>query len=139
MPLVIEFHRRGAIARPLELTPLIDVVFLLLIFFLLTSVFVESGIPLKLPEAATVVAAKEPGIVLSISPNGKVLIHEKEVMLNALDDVLRAAVAQGARARVLIRGDVTARYGVFVEVVDACRAAGVSNVSLAADSLPGPE
>jgi biopolymer transport protein ExbD len=108
------------------------VVFLLLVFFLLTSVFIDPGIPLRLPEAGTSEQPRNLGIVVSIAQDGSVHVDDQRVDLEALQGVLSRGADESSNPRVLIRGDIEARYGVFVQVVDACRSAGLMDVTLGA-------
>jgi biopolymer transport protein ExbD len=134
----LELDRRPRTPPTLELTPLVDVVFQLLVFFLLTTTFTLPAVPLDLPEARTGQARREEGILtLSISPGGDVFIDDAPLPLEKLD----AVVTQRLRARphedVVIRGDIESRYGLFMRVLDACRSAGARVVLLETASKGG--
>jgi biopolymer transport protein ExbD len=116
-----------------DLTPLIDVVFQLLVFFLLTTTFTLTAIPLDLPVARTgAVDAGDAPLILSITKDERVFIGESLIPDERLMALLRERLALNADLTVQIRGDVEASYGRLVEVLDACRAAGIQQVALEA-------
>ena len=127
--------KRTSKAPQLALTSMLDVIFLLLCFFVTVSVFSqwESEISIKLPSAET---AEEPDrlpgeIVLNVAKDGKVTVNGQAL---ALDD-LKARLAKVARfypgQPVIIRADKEVRYETLVGVIDTCRAADIWNFSLA--------
>ncbi len=110
----------------LNLTPLIDVVFLLLVFFLASTTFAkdETEMQLNLPEASTGTKSKAPRtLVVHVASSGVVTMDGREVSLVAMRQKLKAAAARDAEQRVLIRGDEQARHGVITQIIDACREA----------------
>ncbi len=117
--------------------PLIDVVFLLLIFYAVTTQFVtDQRLKLKLPEAKTAeqagqgAEARPP--VITVASDGSVWIDGKEVPEARLERAVRAAV-EGARDHtVIIKGDKAADYGVVIRVLDLARAAGAKTIQMSA-------
>ncbi len=123
----------------INLTPLIDVVFLLLIFFLTATTFSrdEVEMDLELPEAASAEAGSgQQTIVINIARDGRVVMDGREVTAAALRQKLRAAAARNKDQQVLIRGDTEARYGLVAQVFDACLLAKLRSISIGAVELP---
>ena len=116
----------------LDVTPLIDVVFLLLIFFMLTSTFVlQPGIKVKLPKAITSEALKKKNLVIVITAGGKIYLDNEIISSDELSAKLGEA-AQDERA-VLIKADQKISLGRVVEVWDLCRDVGITQVSIATE------
>jgi biopolymer transport protein ExbD len=119
----------------IRLTPLIDVVFLLLIFFLSATTFSreEVEMDLDLPEAASGEAGKSlETIQINIARDGRMVMNGREVTEEALHQKLRAAAARNRDRQVLIRGDTEARYGLVAKVFDACLLAKLRSISIGA-------
>ncbi len=119
----------------ISLTPLIDVVFLLLIFFLTATTFSreEVEMDLDLPEAASGEAGGgEQTIVINISRDGRLVMNGRDVTEAALRQKLRAAASRNRDRQVLIRGDTEARYGLVAKVFDACLLAKLRSISIGA-------
>ena len=123
-----------------NMTPLIDVVFLLLIFFLTATTFQKDEIEmsLDLPESAS---GQEGGdtraIVINVSRDGRLLVDGREVTVEALQQKLKAAAARDKDQEVLIRGDEKAQFGLVAQVFDACVIAKLSSISIGADPIEG--
>ncbi|MBM4062392.1 MAG: biopolymer transporter ExbD [Planctomycetes bacterium] len=119
----------------MNLTPMIDMVFLLLIFFLAATTLAreEVELDLRLPEARS----GQPGapgqqIVVNVLADGRMSVEGREVTLEALRQKLAAAAARRADQSVLVRGDEAARFGLGLQVLDACRLAKITRVDFAA-------
>lgn len=123
--------RRRTTTTP-NLTPLIDVVFLLLVFFMLTSHFVkEDTIKVDLPQTETGASLKEQKQVeVVIDDRGRALIHGQYVDPDALADSLRRELEGKREKIVLIRGDKAADLGAAVHALDAARKAGAEAVDI---------
>jgi biopolymer transport protein ExbD len=124
----------------LNLTPLIDVVFLLLVFFLAATTFSseEVEMELNLPEATTGESAQESRLLtINVREDGSISVDGRVVSMEGLAQKLRAAAARDRKQRVLIRGDTRAQLGVAVQAFDACRAASLRSVSIAALPVAG--
>lgn len=123
--------RRTALVE-LNLTPLIDMIFILIIFFMVTGTFVrESGIEVQKPQAATA-SAQAPTVVLGIDSDNVLWMEGRPVDLRSLQALMARFQAENPDGAVLVAADAASRNGVLVRVLDACRAAGVKNVSIAA-------
>lgn len=133
---MIAFSRRRRRRAGTDLTPLIDVVFQLLVFFMLTSVFIDPAVPLKLPGADTAEAQKDAPLMISITADGQLHLGDQIVADGQLPEAIEAALKGKKEKKVAIRGDGAARYERFMKVVDACRQVGVIDVALAAEAPP---
>lgn len=119
-------------AVELNLTPLIDMIFILLIFFMVTSSFVrESGVEVERPVAKSA-QEKMPTVVVSIDSGNVIWIEGKTVDIRNVRVWMQGFLAEQGDAGVVIAADTMARSGIVIEVLDACRLAGIKNVSVSA-------
>jgi len=126
--------------RPLqvEMTPMIDVVFLLLIFYAVTTQFVtDDRLKLKLPEAKTAesegVGREEMPPEVKIAADGTVWINNVIVPDDQLEAQIKALVDRAPEKAVILKGDRDADYGVVVRVLDIARGAGATMIQMSAD------
>lgn len=117
--------------RPvLNVTSLIDVLFLLLIFFMVSSTFVEHpAIELDLPQASTSEPAEVDSLRLAIPEDGRLLLEGEEVEPAALGERLREAAQDNPELLLILEADRRSDYGRVVEALDAARQAGVQRIS----------
>lgn len=127
---MIEFGRKRTPPAEVDLTPLIDVVFQLLVFFLLTSAFINPGITVRLPDAETGSTSDDLTLSISIDDAGRVYLGQQEVQMEQLEGRLLAQAGENADVTVAIWGDVEVRYGLFMRIMDLCRASGLRNIVL---------
>ena len=126
--------RRGR-RNPAELNmaPLIDMVFILLIFFLVTTSFVkETGIGVNRPTAATAVSKTLATILIAIDPQDRIFIDHHEIDGRAVRANVERALAENPDGAVVVVADKASSTGTAIMVMDGCRLAGAKNVSLAA-------
>ncbi|MEM7205279.1 MAG: biopolymer transporter ExbD [Planctomycetota bacterium] len=124
----------------LNLTPLIDMVFLLLVFFLASTTFAKDEVEmdLTLPEASSGKAETDGHLlVINVKRDGSLTVNRRTVTLEGLRQRLRAAAAKDRDQEVLIRGDTKVDFGVVAKAFDACLAATLRRVSIAARPLEG--
>lgn len=122
----------GDEATEINVSPLIDIVFLLLIFFMVTSVFVEeTGIEIQKPSAISAQDLEKNSILLALTPEGDVYFDGQAVPLNQLRGVI-ARLLRDRERPVIILADEASRSGMLVRVIDECKLAGAHHVSLAA-------
>ena len=115
----------------LNLTPLIDMIFILLIFFMVTASFVrESGVEIERPVAQTA-ESKTPSVIVSIDSGNVVWVDNKTLDVRAVQAWMVRFLSESPEGAVIIAADNRAQTGVTVQVLDACRMAGVRNVSVA--------
>lgn len=126
------YERRRRSATVLNLTPLIDIVFLLLVFFMLTAHFIEEEtLEIELPTAASSGEAVEDGYVeVVIAPDGALLVEGKPARPETLVQTLRGALHAPDKRFVRLRGDTQARFGLGVQVIDAAREAGAESLDI---------
>ena len=122
----------------LELTPLIDVVFLLLVFFMLATTFLdpEREIELELPQAdsATEIEQEPDELILNVLSDGRVFFRQGELGEDDLLDLLRGTAQRNPETAVTIRGHRAARHEMIVRVMDACGLAGLTNLAVGTTS-----
>jgi biopolymer transport protein ExbD len=130
----IEFSRPRRAKLAIDMAPLIDVVFLLLVFFMLTSSFLPPAIPLDLPQTANKEIAPSLPIMLSLDRHGRVALNEEIVDLAALQGRLAALIAETGITSILLRGDQSVEYGTFLRLMEIARAAGAKKLNLVHDA-----
>jgi len=121
-----------------NLTPMLDVVFIMLIFFIVTASFVkEAGIDISRPPAATAERKERGNILIAITENDQIWIDRRQVDPRALRANIERLHAENPQGSVVIQADKGSKNGLLVQVMDASRLAGVSSVSLAAEVIGG--
>ncbi len=117
----------------LDLTPMLDVVFILLIFFIVTTSFVkETGIDINRPSATTAEKKSQGNILIAINADGDIWIDNREIDIRAVRANIQTLKARYPQSSVIIQSDKDARTGKLVKVMDQVRLAGVQNISIAA-------
>jgi biopolymer transport protein ExbD len=130
---MIEFLRPRKSALSLDMAPLIDVVFQLLIFFMLTTSFSNPSLRLNLPKAVIHDRPEPERIVLSIDRGGRILVNSERTGLDELEGVLASRLAGDSAKSVHVRGDAEMPYRLFVEVMDLARRAGARQINIVHD------
>ena len=115
-----------------NLTPLIDIVFLLLIFFMLTAHFVQDeGIAIQLPQAETAVSREDDAAVIVVLGNdGQIRLHGNIIEAHTLEAALRRTLQGRSKKWVTLRGDRASDLGNAVAILDAARKAGAETVDV---------
>lgn len=117
----------------INITPMLDVVFIMLIFFIVTASFVkEAGIDVNRPDAETAVRQERANILIAISENNEIWIDQRQVDPRALRANIERLRAENPEGSVVIQADRKSVTETLVQVMDAARQAGVYNVSIAA-------
>ncbi len=120
-------------AEEINMTPMLDVVFIMLIFFIVTASFVkEAGIDVNRPEAATAVKKERANILVAISDQGEIWINKRQIDVRAVQANIERLKAENPQGSVVIQADKKATTETLIKVMDASRAAGVFDVSIAA-------
>jgi biopolymer transport protein ExbD len=123
----------------INMAPLIDMVFLLLIFFMVTTSFVkETGIDVDRPTAATAQLKPKGNILLGVSEDGRIFFEKKAIDIRSVRAHIERSLVENPEGAVVIVADQKSNTGVIVRVIDQCRLAGAGRVSIAA-SKPGVE
>ncbi len=119
----------------IDMTPMLDIVFIMLIFFIVTTSFVkETGIDVSRPNASTAERKERGNILIAIKPNGDVWIAKRKIELRAVRANVERLHAENPEGTVVIVADKEAQTGTLVEVMDQVRLAGVYSVSIAAQT-----
>lgn len=120
----------------LDMAPLIDMVFILLIFFLVNTSYVkETGIDLNRPTASTASVQATTSIHIAIDHDNRIFMDHREIDIRAVRANVERALAENPESTVVVVADKASSTGIAITVMDSCRLAGTTNVSLAA-SLP---
>jgi len=118
----------------INLTPMIDIVFIMLIFFIVTASFIkESGITVDRPIAQTTTVQEHAAILVAINSDGEVWINRRRVDIRAVRANIERLHLDNPQGAVVIQADQRSDNGVFVEVLDQVRLAGVEKIAIAAD------
>lgn len=126
-------RQSGGIAE-INMTPLIDMVFILLIFFIVTTSFVkETGVDVNRPSAQTAVEKERANILIAIRENDEIWIDKRQIDRRAIRANVERLHAENPEGAVIILADENAKTGLLIEVMDQARLAGVANVSIAAE------
>ena len=126
--------RRVRMAPVLDLTPMVDVVFLLIIFFMVSTTFItlESGLPVDLPQAQSAQAQAEGTPTVTIDSAQRIYLAGSEVAESSLVAMLEAVLAERSDGVVVLRADQSVPHGMTVRVMDLIRQAGAQRVAIAA-------
>lgn len=117
-----------------DLTPMLDVVFIMLIFFIVTASFVkEAGIDVTRPPAATAERKERGNILVAITADDQIWVDRRMVDPRALRANLERLHAENPQGSVVIQADTESKNGLLVLVMDSARLAGIDNVALAAE------
>lgn len=123
-------------AIEINMSPLIDCVFLLLIFFVVTTVFVEeTGVEVQKPKAASATDLERNAILIALTAEGHIVYGGRTLDLNSLRGLVSGLVREQERP-VIIMADASARTDQLVDVIDECKLGGARNVSLATNREP---
>ena len=118
----------------IDLTPMLDVVFIMLIFFIVTSTFVkEAGVDVTRPEAETSVPTDASSIQIGITANNQIYIDKRQVDKRAVRANVEKGLAESPGAAVIIIADALSNTETLIEVMDSARLAGAASVSVATD------
>ena len=126
----MEFLRSKRPSLSLDLAPLIDIVFLLLIFFMLSSSFLNPALKLELPKSVTHDSKEPEQVVISIDQQGKIFLNRDQVQINHLKSQLEIKLSHSKKPSVHVRGDQEMAYKYFVQVMDIARQAGAQQVNI---------
>ncbi len=118
----------------LDMTPMLDIVFIMLIFFIVTTSFVkESGVTVNTPQASTAANQENANIFIAITASGEVWIDRRPVDPRSVRAIVARLHADNPEGSVIIQSDTDSATGVLVDVMDQVRLAGVEGIAIAAD------
>ncbi len=121
----------------INVTPLVDVMLVLLIVFMVTAPLLTAGVPVDLPQtqAQPLAIEKEP-ITVTVDPGGRIFVKEEEVTIDQLVPKLNQVATSGLDDRIYVRGDRTASYGTIMQVMGTINGAGFRRIGLVALKEP---
>ncbi|MDR2510725.1 MAG: biopolymer transporter ExbD [Spirochaetaceae bacterium] len=125
------FARKNTQESGVDVTPLLDIVFQLLLFFILTSALLQPNIELDLPESKEESGTAEADLIISADKEGRLYFNDKSVLLDEVEPLLRDFSAQNTNGLVVLRIDKAVPYGSFFPILDASNRAGIKNLHLA--------
>jgi len=136
-------RRRRRSARPMaeiNVTPMVDVMLVLLIIFMVTAPLLTVGVPIELPksEAQQLEGDKEP-LTITVDPEGKIFLQDTQIQLDEIVPKLTAISKNGYEERVFVRGDRRVNYGVVMRVMGTISAAGFRRIALVSDLEEKPQ
>ncbi len=119
----------------INLTPMLDVVFIMLIFFIVTASFIkEAGIDVNRPDAATADTMADAAILVAISPGDDIWIDRKQVDLRNVRAALERLRAENPKGSMVIQADEDSTHEALVGVMEAAKAAGIANVAISGET-----
>jgi biopolymer transport protein TolR len=119
----------------INVTPLVDVVLVLLIIFMVTAPVLQSGIEVSVPKTRTVKEITEERMVISINKQQRVFLGNDPININEIKTKLRQKIRDPQNQSVFIRADEDVPFGAFATVMDAVKGAGITNVSIVTQPL----
>ena len=130
----MEFEGRKRINMHLDIAPLIDIVFLLLIFFMLTANFImQPGIKITLPAAKSSLPQEEDKIIISITKDNRIFVNEAEISLDELDGALQRKLEDSEKRTVILKADEKINLGLAVKVMDIAKYVGSEKLVISTD------
>jgi biopolymer transport protein TolR len=119
----------------INVTPLVDVVLVLLIIFMITAPVLQSGIEVNVPQTRTVRAITQQRMMVTIDANQDIFLNDKPINVHALTDTLRTHSPDPTRQVIYLAADRSIPFAVFCTVMDAVKQAGITNVSIITQPL----
>lgn len=128
------FTTTGQGDEGINISPLIDMVFILLIFFIVTTVFVEeTGVEVNKPEAASAQQLEKNSVLIAITSNGKVVYGGQEIGKSGVPRVIRDNLRDNPEMPVIIQADEQVNMKLFADVFDAAKLAGATRINFATE------
>ena len=131
--------RRGGLMSDINVTPMVDVMLVLLIIFMVAAPLLTSGVPIDLPQtAAKAMSIESKPITVTVRPDGTLFLGEDEIAATTLLASVNVASAGNLEQRLYIRGDATADYGIIMDVMGTLSAAGYAHIGLITEQKKAP-
>ena len=119
----------------IDMTPMLDIVFIMLIFFIVTTSFVkEAGINVLKPTATTAIQKPKANIFVGISEQGEIYMLKRKVKKDAVRTTIENMLLENPESSVVILADLSSNSGILIDVIDAAKKAGVQSISVAAEN-----
>jgi len=125
---------RSSLAE-INITPMVDVVLVLLVIFMITAPVLQSGIEVAVPKTRTVKEITQQRLVVTIDRNQRVFLGDKPVNIHELGQKLRQPGIDDAKKVIYLRADERVPFGAFASVMDAVKQAGITNISIVTQPL----
>jgi biopolymer transport protein TolR len=119
----------------INITPLVDVVLVLLIIFMITAPVLQSGIEVAVPKTKSVKEITEERLVISIDKQQRVFLGNDAININEISDKLHQKIRDPQNQYIFVRADENVPFGAFATVMDAVKQAGITNVSIVTQPL----
>ena len=131
----MRLQRRSLKKARIEIIPMIDTIFFLLVFFMISTLSMAHyrGLPVNLPKAASGKQPPTVSISLTVTKEGRLFVNRQEVEKKSLPDLLRQQLAKNPELLVIINADHGTQHGEVVEIMDQARQAGVTKLSIAVE------
>ena len=126
----MEFYRAKKEKPHIDIAPLVDIIFLLLIFFMLTSNFIKPMIKMELPKALFEEKLEKVDLVVTVDAENRIFINREEISFDDLKLKLEERMASLGKYDVIFRGDTSIGYEMFVKVLDVAKTAGATSFSV---------
>ena len=124
-------QREGTTISQINVTPLVDVMLVLLVIFMVTAPIIQQGVQVNLPQAkAGAVAGDEEPLIVSITQNGRVYLNDNPMTLSELGKKLRAVRRLQKDKEVYLRADQDVRYGVVMKAIEEIKEAGIGKLGM---------
>ncbi|MCW8877660.1 MAG: biopolymer transporter ExbD [Kangiellaceae bacterium] len=119
----------------IDMTPMLDIVFIMLIFFIVTTSFVkEAGVDIMEPTATTAVEKPKANIFVGITENGEIFMLKRKVQKDDVRTTIENMLLENPESSLVIQADLSSESGIMLDVIDAAKKAGVQNISVAAEN-----
>ena len=130
---MVRKHATDADESEINITPMLDIVFIMLIFFIVTSSFIRpTGIDPQRPEAQTATAQARGNILIAVSDTGQIWMHKRRVELVDIRAMVESARKESPESSAIIIADTKSPSGLLMDLMDQVRLGGVTNISVAA-------
>ena len=126
----MDFIRKKADRPHIEIAPLVDIIFLLLIFFMLSSNFIKPMIKMELPKALFEDKLEKVDLVITVTGENEIYVNKDKVEIESLKETLVEKMASLGKYDVIFRGDKNIGYDMFVEILDISKSAGAISFSV---------
>ena len=127
-------HTRTSLAE-INITPLVDVVLVLLIIFMVTAPVLQSGIDVSVPKTRTVKEITEEHVVITINKDQRVFLGNDAININEIAQKLKQKIRDPRHQSIFVRADENVPFGAFATVMDAVKQSGITNVSIVTQPL----
>jgi len=127
--------KKGSVIADINVTPMADIMIVLLIIFMVTAPVIQSGIEVNVPKTQVVRELAEEKLVVSLDKEQRLYLQNEAVNINELADKIRARLLDPSRQSIYLRADEAVPFGSFAVVLDRLKLAGIDNVSIVTQPL----